>query len=474
MRHVPSIVPAALIALLVACGGQPNPQPAAERLPELDAENFDESIREQIRAAYKQVEAAPNDAGKNGDLAMLLHAHSQFESAEAFYRRAKREAPSALNWTYYIGIVQQRQAKHEDAAAHFRAALRIDPSYGPARLRLAESLLALQQLDEAGELYESVIEANPDIAEAHYGLGRVLAAKGDTAASVKPLERACELGPQYGAAHYALALAYRDLGESEKAEQHLTLYEQDRYGGPAPPDPLLEEVTRLEAGAYVYLMRGIDFEKAGRMAEAIAAHEKAIELDPDLVRARMNLLILYGRMGNYDKANEHYQAALKTGAPHAELHYNFGVLAVNSNRIPEAKAAFTEALTLDPQHPFAHNNFGYLLEAEGRRDDAERHYRLAIEQRPNYRVARFHLGRLLAEQGRLREAIAEFQQTLQPVDEQTPQFLHALAATYGMLGERAKTEEYARRAQKLAVEMGQAQLAEKIEEDLKVAANARE
>jgi tetratricopeptide (TPR) repeat protein len=281
MRPVPSIVPAALIALLVACGGQPNPQPAAEKLPKLDADNFDESIREQVRAAYKLVEAAPNDAGKSGDLAMLLHAHSQFESAEAFYRRAQREAPSALNWSYYLGIVQQRQAKHEEAAANFRAALRIDPSYSPARLRLAESLLALSQLDETGELYESVIEMNPGIAEAHYGLGRVLAAKGDTAASINPLERACELGPRYGAAHYALALAYRDLGESEKAEQHMALYEQDRYGGPAPPDPLLDEVTGLEAGAYVYLMRGIDFEKAGRIAEAIAAHEKRLSSTPN-------------------------------------------------------------------------------------------------------------------------------------------------------------------------------------------------
>ena len=468
MRHVPSIVPTALIAVLVACNDGPNPRPAAEELPKLDAGNFDESIREQVRAAYRLVEAAPNDAGKSGDLAMLLHAHSQFESAKAFYRRAQREAPSALNWTYYLGIVQQRLAKHEDAAANLRAALRIDPSYGPARLRLAESLLALRQLDEAGELYESVIGMNPGIAEAHYGLGRVLAAKGDTAASVKPLERACELGPQYGAAHYALALAYRDLGESEKAEQHLTLYEQDRYGGPAAPDPLLDEVTGLEAGAYVYLMRGIDFEKAGRMAEAIAAHEKAIELDSELVRARMNLLILYGRMGNFDKANAHYQAALKTGAPRAELHYNFGVLAVNSNRIPEAKEAFAEALKLDPQHPLAHNNLGYLLQAEGRREDAERHYRLAIEHRPNYRVAHFHLGRLLAEQGRAPEAIAELQQTLQPVDEQTPQFLYALAATHDMLGDRAKTVEYARRAHELAVEIGQLQLAEKIELDLKV------
>jgi tetratricopeptide (TPR) repeat protein len=178
-------------------------------------------------------------------------------------------------------------------------------------------------------------------------------------------------------------------------------------------------------------------------------------------------------MRHFEKANEHYRAALKTGAPHAELHYNFGVLAVESHRIREAKAAFAEALKLDPQYSLAHNNLGFLLEAEGRRSEAERHYRLAIENQPDYRLARFHLGRLLARQGRPREAIAEFQQTIEPVDEQTPQFLYALAVAYDVVGERAKVMEHARRAQKLAIEMGQPQLAEKIEQDLKVAVFGR-
>ncbi len=466
MHRGPKIVSATVIALLVACADPAADPPGRETLPEFEADAFDKSIREEIRAAYERVEADPSNAARNGALAMLLHAHSQFEYAEAFYSRAQSLEPSALNWNYYLGIVQQRQAKHEEAVVSFRGALKIDSLYGPIRIRLAESLLALGRLDEAGKLYGMAIEMDPTVAEAHYGLGRVLAAKGDAAASVEPLERACELGPRFGAAHYALALTYRNLGEREKAEQHLELYQQDRYGIPATADPLLAEVTALEAGAYVYLRRGIEFNEANRIGEAIAAHEKAIELEPDLVRARMNLVILYGRTGNFGEANKHYHAALATGAPHAELHYNFGVLATKVDRPREAKAAFSEALKLDPHYALAHNNLGFLLESEGERAEAERHYRLAIQNQPNYRLAHFHLGRLLAEQGRLRLAIDELQQTLQPVDEQTPQFLYALAATHGMLGEHEKTVEYGRRARKLAVEMGQTQLAEEIENNL--------
>jgi superkiller protein 3 len=458
----------ALAALLGACSTPPpSSAPAETAFPQLDVNAFDESIRERVRAAYEAVEAAPHDADKNGALAMLLQAHSQFENAEAFYVRSQRFAPSEFRWTYYLAITQQRQAKHQEAAANFRAALETDPGYGPARLHLAESLLALGELDEAGELYRSVIESNAGIADAHFGLGRVLVAKGETAAAVKPLQRACELGPRFGPAHYALAMAYRDLGETAKAKQHLALYEQDQYGGPVPPDELMAEVRALKTGANVHLRRGVDLEKAGRIAEAIAEHEKAVELDPEIVQARINLVILYGRAGNFEKAHQHYQAAIQTGAPHAELHYNFGVLAFEKGKAQEAKAAFAEAINLNPQYAAAHNNLGYLLQAEGRPDEAERHYRTAIENQPNYRLARFHLGRLLAQRRRPREAIAEFEQTLNPVDEQTPQFLYALAAAYDMVGERARALENAERARKMAADMGQAQLAAQIDQDLK-------
>ncbi len=454
--------------MLAGCSQpQPSPEPAGDSLPQLNVDAFDEGIRDRVRAAYEAVQAAPDDAGKNGALAMLLQAHSQFEYAESFYLRSQRRAPSAFKWTYYLAITQQRQAKHKEAVANFRAALEIDPGYSPARLHLAESLLALGDLDEAEELYRSVIEANAGIADAHFGLGRVLVAKGETAAAVEPLKRACELGPRFGPAHYALAMAYRDLGEDAKAKQHLALYEQDQYGGPVPPDPLMAEVRALKTGAAVHLSRGVDLDKAGRIAEAIAEHEKAVELDPDMVQARINLVILYGRTGDFEKAYEHYKAAIKTGAPYAELHYNFGVLAYEKGRVQEAKSAFEEALKLNPQYASAHNNLGYLLQAEGRPKEAERHYRIAIENQPNYRLARFHLGRLLAQQRRPREAIAQFEQTLEPVDEQTPQFLYALAAAHDMVGERPKALAFAQQAQKMAADMGQAQLAAKIEQDLK-------
>jgi tetratricopeptide (TPR) repeat protein len=468
MGAVRRILAAVSAVVFLACSSGPQHSAATDDpLPELGWDKFHTRIRDRVRVAYEHVKAAPRDAARNGELAMLLQAHEQFVNAEAFYRRAKRLDPAAMSWTYYLGIVQQRQSKHEQAVENFREALKIEPDYSPVRLRLADSLLALDKLDESGELYQAVIDKHPGIAEAHYGLGRVLSAKGHMIDSVKLLLRACELSPNFGPAHYALALAYRDVGEAGKAKEHLALYEKDRSGGPVAPDPLLANVTALRTDASVHIRRGLDLEKAGRTAEAIAEHERAVELDPGIAQTRVNLVILYGRMGNFEKAYQHYLAALDTGGPQAELHYNFGVMAFQKERYKEAQAAFEQALKLNPQYAAAHNNLGYLLQVQGRDEEAMRHYRLGIENDPNHRLAHFYLGRLLARHGRAQEAIAAFEKIIEPVDDQTPQFLYALAAAHDLAGHRQQALAYAQRARQLAIERGQPQLATKIEQDLK-------
>jgi superkiller protein 3 len=262
-------------------------------------------------------------------------------------------------------------------------------------------------------------------------------------------------------------MAYRDLGDSVRSARQLELYEQDKLGGPRANDPLMAVVNSLKTGAPDELKRGIEFEKQGRLEEAIAAHEKAVELDPDFEQAHVNLVILYGRQGNVAKAEEHYKAAIEANPDQADLHYNFGVLAFQAGRMKEAERAFKLALDLNPSYPQAHNNMGQMLERQGRIDEAIAHYRKAIENRPDYRLAHFHLGRMLIAKGRGREAIAEFEKTLEPVDEETPQYMYGLAAAHARVGDRRKAVEFGEKSRLLAERFNQPQLAATIAEDMK-------
>ena len=196
MGAVCRILAAVSAVVLLACSSGPQDSAATyDLLPELAWDKFHTGIRDRVRVAYEEVEAAPRDAARNGELAMLLHAHEQFVNAEAFYRRAKRLEPGAMSWTYYLGLVQQRQAKHEEAVEKFsrstedRAGISFRAA-APGRFPVGS-----RQAGRSGEHYQAVIDEHPGIAEAHYGLGWVLSAKGHVIDSIKPLLRACELSP---------------------------------------------------------------------------------------------------------------------------------------------------------------------------------------------------------------------------------------------------------------------------------------
>ncbi|MCP5116747.1 MAG: tetratricopeptide repeat protein, partial [bacterium] len=119
----------------------------------------------------------------------------------------------------------------------------------PAQLKLADTLLGLGRLDEAGAMYEKAVEHERHASAAHYGLGKIHSSKGDSAAAAKAYRRAVELVPEFGGAHYALALAYRRLGQPEKAKPHFQAYEKHKLTIPPANDPLTTAVRRRNMGA---------------------------------------------------------------------------------------------------------------------------------------------------------------------------------------------------------------------------------
>ncbi len=436
-------------------------------VPPLSLDGFLPSVRAQVQKSYDDVRAHPQDPDSNGRLGMILHAYGQFDSSAAFYSRARALAPREFRWAYYLGTAQATGAKNSEALASLQAALALQPQSQPARLKLAEVLLALGRARESQQLYAAAAQQDPQFAPAHYGIGRALTAQGDTARAVEHYRRACDLWPAYGAAHYGLALAYQKLGQSEPAREHMALYEKNQLSEPPSRDDLLDAVQALNDTALSHLKKGVSLEAAGRLPEAAAEHEQAVALDPKLVQAHVNLISLYGRLGQVDKAEQHYRAAVTLDPNRAASHYDFGVLLFEAKKYREAGEAFRQTLAVDPRHPDAHNNLGFLLESEGRRDEAIRHFRAALESRPNFRLAHFHLGRLLLQQGRTAEAIRHLQQTLEPQDESTPGYLYALGAAYARAGNRAEALQYCRQARDRAAALGQTQLLASIERDLR-------
>ncbi len=436
-------------------------------LPKLPLDTYAADVREPIAKAYEDAQGQPQDPALNGTLGMILYANEQYEAAQPCFERAQALDPADVRWPYYLGRTLSNLSRHDGAVASAQETLRRRPGYLPARLLLAKSLLDVGKVDESRALYAALVREHPDAAEAHYGLGRIDAGRGEHASAPEHFRRACDLFPGFGAAHFALARAYRDLGEKEKAQEELALYQKDKLGWPTVPDPFMDALVALRTGAGARLSKGIQLAEAGQLQAAADEHEAAVAVDPKLVPAHVNLIRLYGSLGRPEKAEEHYRAAVSLDPNLAEIHYNYGVLLTGQGKNAEAAEAFQRALELKPDYAEAHNNYAYLLMSSGRLDEAVPHYRAAIESRPDFRAAHFNLGRILVNQGKVVEAIDHFQKTLSPEDDETPRCTYALGAAYARIGNRALALRYMQEAQEKASARGQTDLVSSIERDLR-------
>lgn len=446
----------------------------AEELSPPSLESFAPEVQKQLREAYDRLGANPEDAAAAGEVGILLHAYGEIESAILYYEKARSLQQTEFRWAYYLGVAQTEVGRHEEARLAFHAALRLKPQHLPSRLSLAESLALGGEAEKSEEIYRDILAQFPDSARAHFGLGRVQMMRGDREGAVESYETACRLYPEYGAAHYALALIYRDRNDRARARNHLNRYQQNPQSSPPLEDSYLAVLDQRRLAAVSYLEKGVGFESAGDIVEAIAEHERALELNPRLALAHVNLITLYGRLGKLEDAEEHYRAVLRVNPNFAEAHYNFGVVLFNRRELGEAAQAFQKAVEINPYYAEAHYNLGSLLEEKGRLDEASTHYRRALENRPGHRLANFRLGRILLHQNKFEEAIDHFRRTLEPQDDDTPRYLYALAIAHARSTNYREALDYAHRAHQQASDLGQTELVESIEKDLRLIEQAAE
>ncbi len=158
---------------------------------------------------------------------------------------------------------------------------------------------------------------------------------------------------------------------------------------------------------------GIFLKKKGRIDEAIAHFQKALELKPDYASPHINLGAAYARQRKHEKALAHFSEALRLRHNVPEAHYSMGNVLVLMGRIDEALDHYQNALKIKPDYADAHLKLADVLDEKGRHPEAIEHYQEALRHKPGYVQAHNNLGVTLASQGRLEEALDHFARVLQ-------------------------------------------------------------
>ena len=161
-----------------------------------------------------------------------------------------------------------------------------------------------------------------------------------------------------------------------------------------------------------HVVNGLALFKQGKLDEAIAHYQQALEIDPGCAEAHHNLGGALREQGKLGEAIAHYRQALEIDPKHAQSHYNLGSALEAAGRTDEAITHYQEALRLKPDYADVHNNLGSVLLAAGKTGQALEHYEQALRLEPDSAKAHNNLGLALGTAGRTGEAIEHLNQAL--------------------------------------------------------------
>lgn len=119
---------------------------------------------------------------------------------------------------------------------------------------------------------------------------------------------------------------------------------------------------------------GKEYEHHGQDDEAEAAYSQAVEKDPGLYEAWVNLSALLCDRGDCAKALAVLAEARTRFPASTELLFNQALAFEDSGDVRRALSAYQQCLELEPDNADAHLNIGRLYDSTGRIQDALRHY----------------------------------------------------------------------------------------------------
>ena len=188
------------------------------------------------------------------------------------------------------------------------------------------------------------------------------------------------------------------------------------------------EVDTRPARSWPQYMLGLSLWKSGRADEAAVAMEQAGKLNPDSIKAFVNLSRIHNDRGDYGAALEAASAAraiddtdakalflegrslmnlgredealaalersVSIDADNGHVHNLIGLMHLQRDRAAEALVALTRAGELEPGVAYIQNNLGMAFELSGQGVEAVAAYRRAVEAGAGHERARLNLARL--------------------------------------------------------------------------------
>jgi tetratricopeptide (TPR) repeat protein len=424
--------------------------------------------------ALRQIETLAQTQSDSVELVVLrgraLLVNNQENDARAAFETATRLAPERPEPLFHQAMLTLPQSR-ERARQLLEAAVQRDPTYFPARIRLAELAeeeqrwqdaiaqrrwLAEQRagIDETLALARALrfsgsggyVEAEQILmplvgrnqAAAIIEMSRLYRAAGRLDAARNVLERGQQNTARSARAYadiaHELGLALVDLGEIDQAERqfeaainvnprhvpsYLMLAQLERRAG-NDRAAARRYAAALDAGASdpaVLEQIGATLLELREYDAAVTAYERAIALQPASATLRYQAALAYLGVERLDAADESAQRALEQQPVYPEALALLGDIALRRGNLPVAGQQYRAALQQNPALAAAHIGLGRVAAADGNWSIAAGHFLNAVQSDSQSAEARLWLGEARVRTGDIEGAIAAYRQALQLRDE---------------------------------------------------------
>jgi len=216
----------------------------------------------------------------------------QLDLAEAAFRDVLTRGGDRAFVHHNLGIVHQQRNRHVEALAEFRAAARLDPAFGPARLLAGSSLLALGRAEEAVAELERAVRLLPGEKAAHLQLADACERVSNVPCLVRESRVLAASAPSDPEYTYRLGKAYLRLAQWSYSRIHAI-------------DP---RSARLNEAL------GREYLEQGQADLAILEYQQAAERAPALPGIHLALATIHAAARRWDDAAREVQLEL-TVAP---------------------------------------------------------------------------------------------------------------------------------------------------------------
>ncbi len=181
---------------------------------------------------------------------------------------------------------------------------------------------------------------------------------------------------------------------------------------PAPPPSPPVLANGEQAQWKTEALRGQELQQQGKSAEAAAAYQRSLELNPSQPNVANNLGVVLLALEKPDEAGRAFDRALELRPEFPDALFNRGSLHQTGGRLNEAIAAYRQALQFRPGFALAATYLGKALTQVGQLDEGVRWCRTALELSPDLVEGELNLGVALARRRQLGEAEECFRRIL--------------------------------------------------------------